>query len=148
MTDGSPRLVFPPLGSLYRAIAPYTEALIRLCAGLSLAAHGYVILFGDHQAFANFFERAGFSPGMLWVYVTGLIQFAGGLCLALGLFTRLAAIPVLIFLLTALDYHRQFGFFWDVRGFEYPLFWAIVVFHFLVRGGGRWSLDQKIGYEV
>ena len=34
------------------------------------------------------------------------------------------------------------------RGIEYPLFWSIVVFHFLVRGGGRWSLDAAVGREV
>jgi len=28
------------------------------------------------------------------------------------------------------------------------LFWAIVVFHFLIRGGGRWSLDAMIGREI
>jgi len=42
----------------------------------------------------------------------------------------------------------QFGFAWENRGIEYPLFWAIVVFHFLVHGGGAWSLDAMIGREV
>ena len=87
------RLVFPGLGALYRALAPSTEPLIRLCAGLSMAAHGYAILFGNHEAFAAFFERAGFAPGYLWTIVVGITQFAGGLLLALGLFTRLAAVP-------------------------------------------------------
>jgi len=142
------RLVFPGLGALYRALAPSTEPLIRLCAGLSMAAHGYAILFGDHEAFAAFFERAGFAPGYLWTIVVGITQFAGGLLLALGLFTRLAAVPLLIFLLTAIDYHRQFGFYWDIKGFEYPLFWALVIVHFLVHGGGRWSVDGLIGREI
>ena len=141
-------LVFPALGRLYRALAPFTEPLIRLCAGLSMAAHGYAILFGNHEAFAAFFERAGYSPGYFWTVVVGLTQFVGGLLLALGLFTRIAAVPLLIFLLTALDYHRQFGFYWDTKGFEYPLFWALVVLHFLVHGGGRWSADGLIGREV
>ena len=74
--------------------------------------------------------------------MVGLTEFAGGLCLALGLFTRWAAAPILIFLLTAVVYHSRFGFYWNARGFEYPLFWAIVVFHFLIRGGGPCSLDS------
>jgi len=28
------------------------------------------------------------------------------------------------------------------------LFWSIVVLHFLVRGGGAWSLDAMVGREV
>jgi putative oxidoreductase len=77
----------------------------------------------------------------MWAIVVGLTEVAGGLCLAFGLFTRVAAVPILIFLLTAAIYHSQFGFYWNTRGFEYPLFWAIVVLHFLIRGAGDWSLD-------
>jgi len=147
MPDSS-RLIIPALGGLYHALAPVTEPLIRLVAGLSLAAHGYAILFGNHAAFADFFEDAGFAPGMLWVWVIGLTQFVGGIFLGLGLLTRVVAVPILVFLLTAVVYHWQFGFYWDIKGFEYPLFWAIVVFHFLVRGGGPRSLDALIGREV
>jgi putative oxidoreductase len=72
-----------------------------------------------------------------------------GLCLALGLFTRLAAGPIIVFLIVAIvTYHWELGYNWESRGIEYPLFWAIVVFHFLVRGGGPWSLDAKIGREI
>jgi putative oxidoreductase len=148
MSYSSAPLLVPALGPIYRGLAPFTELLVRLCAGLSLAVHGHAILFGDHDAFAAFFERAGFSPGLFWVYATGIVQFAGGLCLAAGFLTRLVAVPVLIFLLTAVSYHWQFGFFWDIRGFEYPLFWSIVVLHFLVRGGGPWSIDAIFGREI
>ena len=35
------RLLIPALGGVYRTLWPVTEVLIRVCAGLSLAAHGY-----------------------------------------------------------------------------------------------------------
>lgn len=143
----TPRLVIPALGGLYRTLAPVTEVLIRLCAGLSLAAHGYPKLFGATAANAAFFEQAGFHPPLFWAVLTGLTEFGGGLCLALGFLTRLAAVPVLVFLLVAVKFHAANGFYWNNLGFEYPLFWALVVFHFLVRGGGRWSLDRAIGRE-
>jgi putative oxidoreductase len=126
------------------ALAPYTELLIRIYAGLALVAHGYPKLFGATVANAAFFESAGFRPGLMWAIVVGLTEVAGGLFLALGLFTRIAAVPILIFLLVAAAYHSQFGFFWNARGFEYPLFWAIVVLHFLIRGGGGWSVDNYL----
>ena len=77
------------------------------------------------------------------------MEFVCGICLALGLFTRLAAGPIIVFLIVAIvTYHWEFGFMWEKRGIEYPLFWAIVVFHFLVHGGGPYSLDARIGREI
>jgi len=143
-----PRLLIPALGGLYRTIAPVTEPLIRLYAGLSLAAHGFPKLFGATAANAAFFEHAGFQPAMFWTILTGCTEFFGGLCLALGLLTRVACVPVLAFLLVAVSFHSQYGFYWNKLGVEYPLFWSIVVLHFLVRGGGRWSLDALVGREI
>ena len=142
------RLILAPLSVVYRTLAPVTEPLIRLVAGGSLAIHGYPILFGDTQGVAKFLASAGFANPLFFAYVVGVVEFVCGVCLALGLLTRLVAIPIIGFLLIAIvTYHWQFGFHWENRGIEYPLFWAIVVFHFLVRGGGRWSLDALIGRE-
>ena len=146
--QGEPRLLIPALGGLYSRLAPVTEALVRLCAGLSLAAHGYPKLFGATAANVAFFEQAGFHPALFWTILTGLTEFGGGLCLAFGLLTRLAAVPVLVFLAVAISFHAANGFYWNNLGFEYPLFWALVVLHFMVRGGGRFSLDRLIGREI
>jgi putative oxidoreductase len=135
------------LCSVGRTLAPFTEPSIRIYAGLALVLHGYPKLFGETAANATFFETAGFRPGLLWTIVVGLTEVGGGLCLALGLFTRMVAVPISIFLLTAVVYHSRFGFYWNARGFEYPLFWAIVVLHFLVRGGGPWSLDTYLRHS-
>ena len=143
------RLLIPPLGVIYRTFAPITEPLIRVVAGGSLAMHGYPILFGNIAAAAKFLESAGFENGLFWAYVVGVVEFVCGLCLALGFLTRLVAAPIIGFLIIAIvTYHWQFGFAWENRGIEYPLFWSIVVLHFLVRGGGPWSLDALIGREL
>jgi putative oxidoreductase len=145
----SPTLVIPQLGRLYAIFAPFTEPLIRLIAGGSLAWHGQQILFGNIEGAARFFESVGFENGVLWAWVVGILELVCGLCLALGLFTRLAAGPIIGFLIVAIaTYHLEFGYNWEARGIEYPLFWAIVVFHFLIRGGGPWSLDRWIGREI
>jgi putative oxidoreductase len=143
------RLIIPVFGSLYRTFAPVTEPLIRVVAGGSLAIHGYPILFGNKAAAAKFLENVGFLDGLFWSYIVGTVEFVCGLCLALGFLTRLVAGPIIGFLVIAIvTYHWQFGFAWEKRGIEYPLFWSIVVFHFLVRGGGRWSIDALIGREL
>ena len=144
-----PRHVIPALGSIYRTLAPITEPLIRVIAGGSLAIHGFPILFGNTAAAAKFLESVGFENALFWAHVVGVVELVCGFCLAAGFLTRLVAAPIIGFLLIAIvTYHWQFGFAWENRGIEYPLFWAIVVFHFLIQGGGRWSVDALIGCEV
>jgi putative oxidoreductase len=149
MADGSSsRLIIPALGPIYRALAPYTETMIRLVAGLSFVPHGYPKLF-DPAASAAFLEESGYHPGMFWAVLLGCTETLGGLFLAAGLLTRVVCVPILIFLITAITtYHWPNGFAWNEQGFEYPLFWAIVVFHFLIHGGGPYSIDAVIGREV
>jgi putative oxidoreductase len=146
--SNDPKLLIPALGPLYRALAPATEPLIRAAVGLSLAAHGYPKLFVNPAANAAFFEQAGYSPGMFWAIVVGLTETVGGLCFAAGFLTRLFSVPILIFLVTAIHYHTQFGFYWNARGIEYPLVLSLVVLHTLIRGGGPWSIDARIGREI
>jgi putative oxidoreductase len=149
MMQQRPQLLIPAFGALYRTFTPITESLIRVVAGGSLAIHGYPTLFGDKAAAAKFLESVGFQDGLFWTYVVVTVEFVCGLCLALGLLTRLVAAPIIGFLVIAIvTYHWRFGFAWENRGIEYPLFWSIVVLHFLVRGGGPWSLDALIGREL
>lgn len=144
-----PKLLIPALGRLYAVFAPVTDLLIRLIAGGSLAIHGWQILFGNIAGAARFFETVGFENGVFWAWVVGILEFVCGICLALGLLTRLVAVPIIVFLITAIvTYHLENGYNWESRGIEFPLFWAIVVFHFLIHGGGAWSLDRWIGREI
>ena len=145
----APKLLIPPFGRIYAIFAPITELLIRLIAGGSLAFHGYQILFGNIEGAGRFFESVGFEDGLMWAWIVGILEFVCGLLLAIGFLTRLAAGPILGFLIVAIaTYHWENGYNWEARGIEYPLFWAIVVFHFLIHGGGRWSVDRVIGREI
>src|SRR5262249_13390721 len=102
---GAPRrasnLFIPALGGLYAAFAPITELLIRLMAGGSLAFHGAQILFGNMEGAARFFESVGFEQGLLWAWVVGILELVCGWCLAVGLFTRVVAVAVIVFLIVA-----------------------------------------------
>jgi len=65
----------------------------------------------------------------------------------LGLFTRPAALAVVIFMINAIYVTSAKGFFWTAGGFEYSLLLLLVALYFLIRGGGGCSLDRKIGRE-
>ena len=138
-------LIFPQLDRVSRAVGPWTLSLLRFLAGLSMAMHGLVHINAEMTDTAAYFEGEGFSPGLFWAWAVTLTELIGGICLALGLATRLVAVPIFLFLITAVFYHSKNGFYWDQGGFEYPLMWAAVVLVFLIKGGGKASLDQLIG---
>jgi uncharacterized membrane protein YphA (DoxX/SURF4 family) len=83
--------------------------------------------------------------------LTGPIEFVGGLLLAFGLATRAAAAAALVAGLMAvavIHVHFAVGYFWTEGGYEYPLLWGIPALSFVVRGGGRFSLDALVGRET
>ena len=73
------------------------------------------ILFGGIEGTARFFEEnVGFEDGLVLAWVVGFSSSSAALCLALGLATRLAAGPIIVFLImTIVTYHWEFGFNWE-----------------------------------
>jgi putative oxidoreductase len=143
----------PAFASITKALSPFAEPLVRVTAGLLLVPHGAQKLFGwfggyGIEATGQFFSSKLGLPASL-ALVAGLIEFFGGLMLALGVATRVvAALVAGLMAVAVLQVHLGAGFFWTSGGFEYPLFWGVVALAFVIRGGGRYSLDRVIGYEV
>ncbi len=152
MTDTT--LVIPALKPVYVSVAGLGDALVRVAAGAFLIPHGAQKLFGAFggyglEATGEFFQtQLGFANGYLAALGAGSVEVFGGLLLALGLFTRFAAGAVVVFLSVAMTFHFSNGFIWTDGGWEYPVFWAIIVLMFVVRGGGQYSLDRLIGREI
>src|SRR5512135_3434110 len=103
-----PSLALPSLGPLYAALTPYAEALLRFTAGFALVPHAMQKLFGffpeskvpsSLSELARALENWGYKPGRFWALIVALTELVAGPLLAVGLFTRLAAVPILIFLI-------------------------------------------------
>lgn len=149
--------VFPQLATIYAALAPIVEALLRVTVALCLIPHGLRTYFGmfpntgmpinSLPMLVDVLDQGGYRPGRLWGPVIVATELIGGPMLALGLFTRLVSVPVLILLALSVYEHRKFGWFWNTQGAEYPLIWAMASLYFLVNGGGVISLDHLIGWE-
>ena len=141
---------------LYQTLTPWAEALLRLAVGLALVPHGLRNTFGmfpktgvrSHNLaeLAAQLDQDGYRPGRLWAPLISATQLVAGPLLALGLFTRAAALPIVLFLIvTNVERWRVGRYFWNQLGLEYTLMWTIAAFYFLVRGGGAISLDHVIG---
>ncbi len=68
-----------------------------------------------------------------------------GPMLALGLFMRPTAVPIVL-LLFMLDFERwSVGkHFWNLLGLEYAMMWTVAAFYFAVNGGGAYSRDHLL----
>jgi putative oxidoreductase len=141
------RLFIPGLAGIYDALRPLTKPLLRVVTGGFLVPHGYAKLTGGLAGTGEWLTSLGYSNGPLLATAIMCVEFGAGLCIAVGFLTRPAALAALVFLLGAVQFHSANGFMWNEGGFEYPLFWAVACFFFLVQGGGRWSVDRAIGRE-
>jgi putative oxidoreductase len=136
------RLLVPALASLYASLTPLAETLLRVVAGGFLMLHG-IPKFGRLEGVTQMVEGLGFYPGSVWAPLLALTETLGGLLIALGLFTRPAALAGLIVLLVTVYFHWIFkaeGF----AGAEKSLLWSAVLFYFAVRGANQHSLDARM----
>src|SRR3954470_11738886 len=147
------RYYFPALGAFYEKLEPFALLILRVGIGIILIPHGAQKLFGwfgglGFEKFAALVDRLGYKPGIFWLTLVALTEFVGGTLLLLGLFTRAAALAVVIFMIVAVQFTSAKGFFWTQQGLEYSLLILFVGLVFLIRGGGEYSLDRKLGREL
>jgi putative oxidoreductase len=155
MPEPSIALMFPQLGGIYHAFSPLAEALLRIAVGLALVPHGLRMTFGFFPTtgqplrnigmLGDYLDKQGYRPGKVWAAAISATQLICGPLVALGLFTRLAAVPVVLFLLVSnIERWRVGKYFWNQLGLEYTLMWTVAALYFLVHGGGAYSLDRLI----
>ncbi len=149
-TDTRP--IIPALGSLWAALEPLSWLILRVTTGILLMPHGAGKLFGLFGGYGlegtgGYFDSIGFHPGYLFALLVGTLEFFGGALLVLGLLTRPVAAAVVIFMSVAFFVHLPNGYAWINAGVEMPIMWGMLALAVLIRGGGRFSLDHKLGYE-
>lgn len=114
------------------------KLLLRLSFGLCLAlAHGLGKLTSFSEYAASFPNPLGFgsAPSMALVIFA---EFFCGILVALGLFTRLSTLPILIVMATAF-FKIHAGQSWDNKEAAFLYGMAFVCISLL--GSGRFSLD-------
>lgn len=150
--DQATSLYIPAMRGFYDRFGPCGWPIVRIVTGLFMLPHGAQKLFGwfggSAEAMAGFYAQIGLEPALPLVYASGFVEFFGGLLLVLGLFTRPAAAATAVLMLVAVfKVHLASGFFWPQGGYEYPLMWACLAVAVFLKGGGRYSLDRRIGRE-
>jgi putative oxidoreductase len=128
----------------------YGLLLLRLVVGVAFAGHGAQKLFGwfgggGPAGTTAFFAALGFrAPGAMAI-LAGLSELGGGLLLATGLLTPLAALVLSVVMLNAIaTVQWQKGF---LGGWELDSTFMAVALAVTMTGPGRLSLDRAIGWE-
>jgi|SRR5690348_232369 len=148
-TDREPKLLLPSLQPFCDAVIPWTWPLVRLGVGWLLIVHGWGKILRGPAAQAEVLVHDGIHLGIPFAAFLTVIEFVGGICIVLGLFTRFfaAAIALEMGYLTFIHYWHN-GYSWLHRGYEYTLLWGIIALAIALRGGGPYSLDRKLGREL
>jgi len=119
-----------------------TLLLLRCGLGLVFIYHGYPKLIGSTERFVESFQAIGL-PGY-FVYVAGVIESFGGLAIALGLFTPVVGIILLLEMAAAMwKYNFNEGIY-AVREYELPLILGLASLALAATGAGMFSLDHLI----
>jgi putative oxidoreductase len=128
--------------------------LLRLAIGLTFAAHGAQKAFGwwggpGWDRWRGAMLGMGFRPAALFAMLSIGAELVGGLCVALGLLTPLAAaVLVAHSLVIILKVHAPNGFWNRSQGIEYPLVLGLSAIAIELTGPGAVSLDAAAGFEL
>lgn len=106
MDDKSNSALFLPFMSDFydRLAKPLAHFSLRMTVGALLVMEGWPKILNPY-GMADFTELIGFYPGWLWSALLAAMQFAGGLLLAVGLFTRPIALANSVMLFVTLWFH-------------------------------------------
>jgi len=125
--------------------------IVRVVAGLVMAAHGSQKLFGWFGGYGldgtgGFFESLGFRPGRLFATAAGLSEFVGGALIALGFLGPVGpALVLAVMIVAAVTVHWHNGLFATTNGIEVPLLYGIIAVLLALSGPGAYSLDALFG---
>jgi putative oxidoreductase len=148
------RREFPRHTTLVGPVSEFASVIfIRLAVGLIFFTQGILKYIDPHIGVLRF-TRIGFPYPDFTAHFAGTFEIVCGFLVLLGLFTRLASIPLLIIILTAIattkipELWRPAQGFWFMVSDARTDFAMTMSLLFLIGiGAGTWSLDALFWSE-
>lgn len=132
-----------------QALVAYAPLPLRLGLGIILLVHGAqkVFVLGPGKV-AGYFGSLGLEPASFLALVVTLLEFGGGICLLLGLLTRLVGVLFAIEMVVAIwKVHAAKGFYVGQGGYEFPLLLIAGSLALVLAGPGRFAVDRPLKIE-
>jgi putative oxidoreductase len=115
-------------------------AVIRITTGLLMAYHGWEVFDSVKMAeYAKWNVIQTLPAPLFMVYVGKALELVTGLCLAAGIFTRVAALLMaanMLFICFKVGHGR---FYYED---QHPFIFAVLALVFFFAGPVKWSLDE------
>lgn len=139
---------------LRATLAEWSDVPLRAALAATFIVHGWGKLFGGMEGFTGFVASLGVPNPALMAWAAVLAELGGGVLLALGLATRLAALGhmcVMAVAITRVHWSQGFkahGVGGDAAGFEWQAALFCMALCLLMRGAGPLSLDRLISRRL
>ena len=124
--------------------------LIRLSVGLIFFTQG-ILKYTDPNMGVNRFTRIGFSHPLFTAHFVGAFEIACGFLVLIGLLTRVAVLPLIIVILTAIATTKipelarpNQGFWFMVSDARTDFSMLMSLLFLLSAGAGLWSVDALL----
>jgi uncharacterized membrane protein YphA (DoxX/SURF4 family) len=131
-----------------------TVFLIRSAVGLIFFTQG-VLKYIDSNLGVNRFAKIGFPHPYFTAHFVGAFEMVCGFLVLIGLVTRIAAIPLLIVICTAIATTKvpelsrpKQGFWFMVSDARTDFSMLMSLLFLLVAGAGSWSVDSHLGSSI
>ncbi len=128
--------------------APGAAIFIRFSVGLIFLTQG-ILKFIDPNLGVNRFTKIGFPFPDLTAHFVGTFEITCGALVVIGLLTRLANVPLLIIILTAIAttkipelFRPHQGFWFAVTDARTDFAMLMGIVFLLSAGAGTWSIDS------
>lgn len=131
----------------------YGLLILRVFVGVTFSLHGFQKLFGwfgggGLEGTGNWFRSLGFGDGRVAAVMAGGSELTGGLGLALGLLTPLAAAAMIGTMTTAAFVNNASKGFWSAgNGWELNGYLIVVAWAVATTGPGELSVDHALGIQ-
>lgn len=134
-----------------QALVGYAPVPIRIWLGIILLVHGAqkVFTLGPGKV-AGYFGSLGLEPAYFLALVVMAVEFGGGICLLLGLLTRVVGVLFAIEMAVAIwKFHASQGFYISQSGYgyEFPMLLIAGCLTLLLAGPGRLAVDRALKLE-
>ena len=118
-------------------------ALVRVVTGFFMIYHGWEIFSAEKMnGYLDWELFKNNSSGKLLVFAGKGAELVGGIFLFIGMFTRLAAL-ILIVTMAVITFYVGTGKIWYED--QHPFLFVLLGLVFLFCGPGNWSVDKRLG---
>jgi putative oxidoreductase len=140
-------------GKIFLTVNDKRSIIPRLVVGLVFLSEGIQKFIVPELTGAGRFEKIGFDNPEFWATFVATFEIMCGILILAGLATRLAVIPLLIIMGTALISTKipilvNDGFWAMAHAARTDFSMTMLLIFLLIYGAGRLSADKQIGKQI